>query len=80
MPPRTWPENESYKEGLKIVNSLKVTNDAEEQGIKLIQDFNNILSKDEEQKQFILQVASECRKLYPDASNYLTTEFGARNP
>ena len=67
-PPNLWPENPHFKEGFKKVQSLKVVNDMTERGVKLITDFNNLLTKDEEQKQYVLQVVSECRKLYPDAS------------
>ncbi|XP_055855920.1 uncharacterized protein LOC129919103 isoform X1 [Episyrphus balteatus] len=67
-PPNLWPENPHFKEGFKKVKTLKVVNDMAERGVKLITDFNNLLTKDEEQKQYVLQVVSECRKLYPDAS------------
>ncbi|KAI5751469.1 hypothetical protein M8J77_007769 [Diaphorina citri] len=67
-PPTGWLENSHYNEGLRIVKSLKVVNDCAERGVKLITDFNKLLTKDEDQKQFVLQVVAECRKLYPDAS------------
>ena len=50
------------------MKSLKVVNDVAEQGVKLITDYNNLLTKDEEQKQYVLQVVHKCRKLYPDVS------------
>ncbi|KAI5752384.1 hypothetical protein M8J77_016558 [Diaphorina citri] len=67
-PPTGWLENSHYNEGLRIVKSLKVVNDCTERGVKLITDFNKLLIKDEDQKQFVLQVVAECRKLYPDGS------------
>ena len=33
-----------------------------------MQDYNALLTKDEEQMQFVLQVVSEHRKLYADAN------------
>ena len=51
---------------LKIVENLRVVNDTAERGVKLIQDFNILLTKNEEQKQFVLQAVDECRRLYPD--------------
>ena len=48
--------------------SLKVVNDVAERGVKLITDFNNLFTKDEEQKQYILQVVHKCQMLYPDVS------------
>lgn len=62
--PSTWTENEHFNEGLKIVKSLKVVNDSAERGVKLITDFNDLLTKDEQQKQYVLQVVSKCRQLY----------------
>ncbi len=55
-----WPQNNNFQEGLKIVKTLKVVNDMAERGIKLITDFNDLLTKDEEQKQYVLQVVSKC--------------------
>jgi len=59
--------NEHYNEAERIVRSLKVVNDAAERCVKLIQDYNNILTKDEEQKQFLLQVIQQHRHIYPDS-------------
>lgn len=66
-PPETWNDNEDFKIAERIVRSLKVVNDTAERGVKLIQDFNQILTKDEDQKQYLLQVVQEHRKLYPDS-------------
>ena len=49
-PPSSWIENIHFKEGLGIVKSLKVVNDVAERGVKLITEFNNLLTKVEEQK------------------------------
>ena len=38
------------------VGNLKVVNDSAERGIKLIEDFKKKVTKDEHQKQFLLQV------------------------
>ena len=65
MPPDTWNDNEDFKIGERIVRSLKVVNDTAERGVKLIQEFNHVLTKNEDQKQYLLQVVQEHRKLYP---------------
>lgn len=52
----------------KIVKNLKVTKDSAERGVKLMTDFNSILTRDEEQRQYLLHVVAENRKLYPKAS------------
>lgn len=66
--PATWPQNINYQEGQRMVNNLKVVNDMAERGVKLITDYNQLLTKDEQQKQYVLQVVSRCRQLYPDSS------------
>ncbi len=45
-----------------------VVNDVAERGVKLIQDYNNILTKDETEKQFVLQIVAGDRKKYPTAT------------
>ena len=60
--PSTWESNLEYKRGKDIVNKLKVVNDTAERGVKLIEDFNTIGSKNEEQKQYMLQVVTEYRR------------------
>ena len=67
MSPETWSSNNEYKHAEKVVTNLKVVNDTAERGVKLIQDFNEVLCRKEDQKQFLLQVVQEHRRLYPDA-------------
>lgn len=64
--PATWNKNESYSKCCKIINNLKVVNDTAERGIKLINEYNKILTKDEEQKQFLLQVVKDYKTRFPD--------------
>lgn len=63
--PQHWHSDAEYQNGLKSINTLKVVNDSAERGVKLIEEFNAILTKDEEQKQFLLQVVSDYRKQFP---------------
>lgn len=65
--PDTWETREDYQKGLKIVKSLMVVNDVAERNIKLIEEYNTILTKDEDQRQYLLQVVNEYRKKYPDS-------------
>ena len=60
--PSTWESNLEYKRGKDIVSKLKVVNDTAERGVKLIENFNTIGSKNEEQKQYMLQVVTEYRR------------------
>lgn len=60
--PSTWFLDEEYLKIEEIVKHQLVVNDVAERGIKLITDFNTILSKDEDQKQYILQTVENHRK------------------
>lgn len=53
-PCKHWLENQEYLKLKSFVRGLRVVNDTAERGVKLIQDFNNKLTKDEEQKKFLL--------------------------
>ena len=47
--------------------ALQMINDHAERAIALIQQFNKVLTKNEEQLQFLLQVVAEHRRTIPDA-------------
>ncbi|KAG8193947.1 hypothetical protein JTE90_011497 [Oedothorax gibbosus] len=64
--PSMWEQDLSFLKGKNIVRNLRVVNDTAERGVKLIQDYSNTIRKDEKQKQYLLQIISECRKIYPD--------------
>lgn len=42
-----------YKSGLEKLEKTFVVNDVAERGVKFIQDYSNILTKDETEKQFV---------------------------
>jgi len=59
---------------------LSVVNDLAKRGVALIEQYNSILTKDEEQKQFLLQVVEEHRRRFPDSSKKtLTAELDTSN-
>ncbi|XP_025424087.1 uncharacterized protein LOC112693307 [Sipha flava] len=64
--PSTWGSNKDFVDGRKRVQNLKVINDAAERGIALIQTFNGILTNQEDQKQYLLQVVEQHRQKYPN--------------
>ena len=64
----TWANNDDYLEGLRIVNNLQVINDVAERGVKLTQEYINILTIQEDQKQYLIQVVSEYKSKYPNAT------------
>nr|CCQ71357.1 hypothetical protein CcPL6.029 [Cotesia congregata] len=72
----TWADNNDYLEGLRIVKNLQVVNDVAERAIKLTQEYINILTTREDQKQYLIQVVSEYKKKYPNATKaYLTKKL-----
>src|SRR6218665_3693627 len=62
-----WEENEHFQKVKHCAQSLRVVNDVAERGVKLIQDFNSSITRNEEQKQYLLQVVSEHRAQFPEA-------------
>jgi hypothetical protein len=58
----TWPNNASFKNAQSFVKNLACVSDCAERGVALIQAFNNSITKDEEQKQYLLQVVEKHRK------------------
>lgn len=66
LDPSTWQENEKYKENLEIVRKLKSVNDVAERGVKLIEEYNEKLTKDEKERQRIIQIVADHRQQFPD--------------
>lgn len=64
--PELWSERDDYKQGRDIVHQLKVVNDLAERGVALIEEYNSILTKNEEQKQYLLQIVQDHRQRFPD--------------
>lgn len=64
--PSKWPKDRDFIHGLKIVKSLRVVNDTAERGVKLMSEFNNLLTKDSQQSQYLLPVINDYRSLFPD--------------
>ena len=62
-----WDKNEDFQKGLNIVNNLHVTNDTAERGVKLMEEYNMVLTKNEDQKQYVLQVIDDYRRKYPNS-------------
>jgi len=64
-----WDNLEQYKRNQDTCRSVKVVNDFAERSVALIQHFNVSLTRDEEQKQFILQVVERHRQICPVPAN-----------
>jgi len=57
---RTTSERE-----IESVQQLRVVNDTAERGVKLFVEFNQLITNDEEEKQFLLEVVEANRKAIP---------------
>lgn len=68
--PKEWVNEPSFNVGLNIVRNMNVVNDSAERAVKLMEDFNLVLSKNEEEKQLIVQIVADYRKLYPNVNKY----------
>jgi len=61
--PTYWAEDEVFLQASNLAKGFSAVNDRAERGIALLQDYNKLLTIDEEQFQFLMQVVSEHRKL-----------------
>ena len=57
--PELWSGMASYTRAKELVAGLKVVNDCAERGVSLVQDYTNCLTRDEEQRQFLLQLVAD---------------------
>ncbi|KAI8442258.1 hypothetical protein MSG28_005828 [Choristoneura fumiferana] len=63
LPVEVWHDNFEYIQGKKRVKNLRVVNDTAERGVKLFEEYNKLLTKNEEEKQIILHVVEHNRKI-----------------
>ena len=61
-----WDTNEDYQSSKRTVVNLRVVNDLAERGVALMEEYNKLLTNDEQQKQFLLQLVRCYRQKYPD--------------
>jgi len=64
--PENWETNADYSAGRAVLKHLQVVNDSAERGVALIEEYNSILTRKENQKQFLLQVVQEHRRRFPN--------------
>ena len=65
--PNTWDTNDGYIQAQTKAPQLKVVNDVAERGVALCQSFNGVLTNQDEQKQFLLQIVEKHRLDCPDS-------------
>lgn len=63
--PSTW-KSLDYRRGQNRVTSLKVVSDVAKQGISFIQSFSAVISNQEQQKQYFMQVVEKHRRDLPE--------------
>lgn len=59
-----WNSDENYQFGSQIVKKLKCVNDVAERGIKMITEYNDKLTYNENQKQYVIKVIEQYQKTY----------------
>lgn len=64
--PDTWKSNESFCNGLRVIENLKVVNDNAERAVALMQEYNRAITHNEDQMQCLLQVVAEHHRQFPD--------------
>ena len=64
-PVDTWSQRSDYQSACQTVQALKVVNDCAERAVKLATDFNEILTKNDFQRQLLYQVVEYHRKRLP---------------
>ena len=61
-----WCQFDGCKKFNQFVSGFKVVNDIAETGVRLMEEYKDVLTDDEEQRKMILHCVDETRKLYPD--------------
>jgi len=52
--PGSWNDHSGYLMARKLVQGIQVTNDTAERGVALIQEYNRLVTHDEDQLQFLM--------------------------
>lgn len=60
-----WEKREDFQNGTDNISRLTVISDVAERVVKLIQEYNGLLTKSENQKQYLLQIVSDYKTCYP---------------
>ncbi|XP_076279088.1 uncharacterized protein LOC143208527 isoform X1 [Lasioglossum baleicum] len=63
--PALWEADNNYKAATRIVGNLQIVNDVAERAVKLMKEYSDCITKDENERQDILQIVSEYKQRYP---------------
>ena len=61
-----WCDFDGWKKLNMFTSDVKVVNDIAERGVRLMEEFKDILTDGEEQRRMLLHCVENKRKLYPD--------------
>ena len=75
VPVENWSDTPSFQVAVVFVRNLVCINDSAERGVALVQHFNETITKDEEQKQFLLQVVEQHRKNFAEYNRELLAKI-----
>ena len=64
--PDKWDDLPEYRTARSTVAALKVINDAAERGVKLVSDYTKVITRNEDQLQYLLQMVESHRRKFPD--------------
>jgi len=62
--PSEWESDFTFQSAHEVLSKVAAVNDFAERGVALVQDYNQILTKDAEQRQFLLQLVEFHRRHY----------------
>jgi len=62
----TWPTDEAYMTAKATASNCRVVNDIAERGVALMDEFNELHTNDEQQKQYLMLVVKEYHQRYPN--------------
>ena len=63
-PPAQWKQDEAFLEMEEFAHTVKLTNDVAERGVKLIDDYADILTTDSEERKKLVFAVQNHRRLY----------------
>lgn len=73
-----WKDLQDYKTAKEIFDSFKVVTDTAERALKMMTDFNDSLTTNEEGKQNVIQVVEDNRKRIPNTTKAVLSSYERR--
>jgi hypothetical protein len=68
LPHEEWKDDSSFVQLGHIVSAFRVVNDAAERTVKLGTEYTGVITKDEDQRQDIIQGVELTRRAFPSAT------------